>query len=278
MIALAPGDARYPSRLRDLPHPPDPLFVDGDLAAFDATAIAIVGTRRMTGYGERVARELAIACAEAGVVVVSGLAQGIDTAAHRGALDGRGRTIAVLGESIPLFVATVRGRRRPLVPRIRASGALASEYAAPLSARGWMFARRNATIAALASAVVVVEAPATSGALITAQEARALGRRVYAVPGPLGSAASIGTNALIADGLATALVSADQPLRGSRFAAVRVAPRADPLLGALRDGALGVDELARRLRTAPTLVAARAARLIVRGEVIALPDGRLRRP
>src|SRR5207249_3137915 len=83
------------------------------------------GTRRMTTYGERVARELAGACASEGVVVVSGLAQGIDSAAHRGALDGGGRTVAVLGEGIVLFLATVRGRRRPLVPRIRANGAQA---------------------------------------------------------------------------------------------------------------------------------------------------------
>lgn len=278
MISLVRNDPRYPAPLRDLAHPPDPLFVDGDVAALDLTAIAIVGTRRMTGYGERIARELALACAEAGVVVVSGAAQGIDSAAHRGALDGGGRTIAVLGESIPMFVATVRGRRRPLVPRIRASGALVSEYAAPLAARAWMFAKRNATIAALASAVVVVEAPAASGALITAHEARMLGRRLYAVPGPLGSASSVGTNALIADGIAQALVSPDQLLRGSRFTTGRAAPPTDPIAVALRDGALGIDELARRLRMPTSAVAAQAAPLIVRGEIVALPDGRLRRP
>lgn len=277
MIALSLADSGYPPGLRDLPRPPDRLFVDGDPSALGPRAIAIVGTRRMTGYGERVARELAMACAEAGVVVVSGLAQGIDSAAHRGALDGGGRTVAVLGESIPMFVANIRGRRRPLVPRIRASGALVSEYAAPISARAWTFAKRDATIAAIACAVVVVEAPAMSGALITAAEARRLGRRLYAVPGPLGSAASIGTNALIADGVAQALVSADQLLRGSRFTAAREAPPAEPLLEALRDGPLGVDELARRLRLAPAQAAARAAALIVRREVEALPDGRLRR-
>ena len=278
MIALAADDVRYPSRLRDLGHPPDPLFVDGDVTALAAPAIAIVGTRRMTGYGERVARELAIACASAGVVVVSGLAQGIDSAAHRGALDGGGRTVAVLGESIPAFVVTVRGRRRPLVPRIRASGALVSEYAAPLSARGWTFAKRDATIAALATAVVVVEAPASSGALLTAQRARALGRRLYAVPGPLGSTASIGTNALIADGIARALVSADQLVRGSRFTEVRSAQTTDPIIDALRDGPLGIDELAHRLRIAPADAAARSAPLLVRRAIVALPDGRLRRP
>ena len=278
MIALVRGDARYPRGLRDLPKPPDPLWVDGDPSAFDAPAIAIVGTRRMTGYGERVARELAMACAGAGVVVVSGLAQGIDSAAHRGALDGGGRTIAVLGESIPAFLATVRGRRRPLVPRVRACGALVSEFAAPFTARGWTFAKRDATIAALASVVVGVEAGKRSGALITAEDARAIGRRLFAVPGPLGSSASMGTNALIAQGLATALVGADQLLRAAGQASTgSSAASSDPVLDALRDGPLGPDELARRLRTAPAALSARIVSLLLAGTVVTLPDGRLRR-
>lgn len=231
----------------------------------------------MTGYGERVARELAIACAGAAVVVVSGLAQGIDSAAHRGALDGGGRTIAVLGESIPAFRATVRGRRRPLVPRIRACGALVSEFAAPFAARGWTFAKRDATIAALARVVVVVEAGERSGALITAQDARLIGRRLFAVPGPLGSSASVGTNALIAQGIATALVGADQLLRACGQAARGAAEPVDELLDALRDGPLGPDELARRMRVAPAALASRIASSLVAGTLVALPDGRLRR-
>jgi len=279
VIALASSDAGYPRGLRDLPRPPATLWVDGDESSLRETAIAIVGTRRMTGYGERVARELALACANAGLVVVSGLAQGIDSAAHRGALDGGGRTIAVLGESIPQFLATVRGRRRPLVPRIRASGALISEFAAPFSARAWTFAQRDATIAALAGAVVVVEAGESSGALITAEHARRLGRKLYAVPGPLGSAASVGTNALIAQGLAGALVSADQLTRAAGAATVvaRTGPaqHTDPVLVALRDGPLGVDELARRMRVAPAGLSARIAGLMLNGAIATLPDGRL---
>ncbi len=228
----------------------------------------------MTGYGERVARDLAVACASAGIVVLSGLAQGIDSAAHRGALDGGGRTIAVLGESIALFVATVRGRRRALVPRIREHGALVSQYAAPIAAQRWTFAKRNATIAALASAVVVVEAGAVSGALITADEARALGRRLYAVPGPLGSAASVGTNALIASGRAQALTGAEMLVRGS---AVPGAANADPVLAALRDGPLGIDELGRRCRIAGARLTSHLALLVLRGELETLPDGRIRR-
>ncbi len=279
MIAVVPADPRYPSRLRDLARPPDPLWIDGDLTALDATAVAIVGTRRMTGYGERVARELATACAAAGIVVISGLAQGIDSAAHRGALDAGGRTVAVLGESIPQTLATLRGRRRPLLPRIRASGALVSEYAAPFGARGWMFAQRNATIAALSRVVVVVEAGERSGALITAQHALDLGRRVYAVPGPLGSVASIGTNAIIADRRATALVSADQLVRaaGHTGASEVAAPLTDPVLDALRDGPLGLDELARRLRAPLGPLTQRLAVLTLRGLVTTCTDGRIAR-
>ena len=272
MIAVRPHDAEYPRGLRDLRHPPDPLFVDGDLGALDH-AVAVVGTRRMTGYGERVAREIAMACAAAGVVVVSGLAQGIDSAAHRGALDGGGRTVAVLGESIPTFLEAVRGRRRPLVPRIRASGALVSEFAAPFMPQRWTYAKRNATIAALASAVVVVEAGEVSGALITADRARELGRTLYAVPGPLGSAASVGTNRLIASGQAKALISASD-LVGTTAPA---APPPDAVLDLLRDGPLGLDEIARRGRMTSVSVTARVAVLLLRGEVLSLPDGRLRR-
>ena len=276
MIVLRVGDARYPARLGDLPKPPDPIWIDGELASLTDPGVAIVGTRRMTGYGERIARELAMACADSGLVVVSGLAQGIDSAAHRGALDAGGRTVAVLGESIPIAIATLRGRRRPLLPRIRAHGALVSEFAAPFAPRRWTFAQRDATIAALTPVVVVVEAGETSGALITAGHARRLGRRLYAVPGPLGSTASVGTNALIAQGLATALVSSDQLVRASGHASAAVAPApVDPLVDALRDGPLGVDELARRLRVAPAALSVRLASLVLRDAVRIGPDGRV---
>ena len=275
MIEIRVGDARYPAGLRDLAAPPDPIWVDGDVTALEGPAVAIVGTRRMTGYGERVAHDLARALASRGVVIVSGLAQGIDSAAHRGALDGGGRTVAVLGESIAMLRATVRGRRRPLVSRICASGALLSEFAAPFSARAWSFVRRDATIAALAAAVIVVEAPVGSGALITAADARRLGRALFAVPGPLGSVASVGTNALIARGQARALLDVSDVIGGMPAGA---ALPADPLLDALRDGPLGVDELARRSRLPLPALSARVAALLLRGELLSMPDGRLRRP
>ena len=278
MIRLSPSDPDYPSRLRDLTFPPDPLWIDGDVTALVARSVAIVGTRRMTGYGERVAREIAGWCAAANVVVVSGFAQGIDSVAHRGALDGGGRTVAVLGEGITLFRATVRGRRRPLAPRIRNGGALVSQYPPSFCAQPWTFAKRNATIAALAEAVVVIEAGERSGALITAAEARRLGRRLFAVPGPLGSAASLGTNTLIASGEARALVSPGAILDalGLRGPSA-VASTAEPILETLAAGALDADVLRRRLRLTESELVEQLMRLTLAGRVTQTADGRYRR-
>ena len=247
------------------------------MSALAARAVAIVGTRRMTPYGERVARELAAACAEAEIVVVSGLAQGIDSAAHRGALDAQGRTVAVLGEGIALFRATVRGRRRPLVPRIVASGALVSQYAPSSTAHAWTFVKRNATIAALAEAIVVVEAGEGSGALITAAEARRLGRPALAVPGPLGSAASVGTNVLIASGAARALTSAHALVESLGVRAPSAPPSTtDPILAALTGGALDADTIRRRLQRTEGEIADRLLRLTLAGLITQTPDGRFR--
>jgi DNA processing protein len=184
--------------------------------------------------------------------------------------------VAVLGEGITLFVATVRGRRRPLVPRIRASGALVSQYAPAFCAQSWTFARRNATIAALAEAVVVVEAGERSGALITADDAKRLGRAVFAVPGPLGSAASVGTNALIACGAAQVLVSADALLSAPGLSRP-AAPVADAVLEALAVDPLDADALRRRVRMTEGELAGRLLRLELSGLVMKTPDGRYRR-
>lgn len=278
MIAVTPRDAGYPPRALALEHAPDPLWIDGDPASLAARTVAIVGTRRMTAYGERVARELAGSCAGSGVVVVSGFAQGIDSAAHRGALDAGGRTVAVLGEGITLFLATVRGRRRPLVPRVRANGALVSQYAPNFCAQPWTFAKRNATIAALAEVVVLVEAPERSGALITAEDARRLGRPVFAVPGPLGSVASVGTNALIASGGARALLGAAaliQALGQPTLAAM--AETSDPVLEALASGPLDLDSLARRAGRGRAATETALAAHLLDGRVVVTRDGMYRR-
>ncbi len=261
MTVLARGAAAYPPRLLDLLRPPATLWCEGDATLLSRECIAIVGTRRMTPYGERVARELAIACAESGVVVVSGLAQGIDSAAHAAALDAGGTTIAVLGEGLASF--DPHGRRRRLAMRIRERGCVVSQYEPLFLAQAWMFARRNATIAALARAVVVVEAPHGSGALITAREAKVLGRALYAVPGPLGSAASAGTNGLIASRAARAVTGPES------LGLLDRGVGSNPLLDRLAAGPLGPDAL----RAHPDEV----AELLLAGRVVVLPDGRIAR-
>jgi len=262
MSVLGRTDPRYPLRLLDLGVPPDTLWWEGDVTLLSREGIAIVGTRRMTPYGERVARELAAACAVAGMVVVSGLAQGIDSAAHAAALDARGDTVAVLGEGLAAF--DPHGRRRRLAAAIRDRGCLVSQYEPLFPAQGWMFAKRNATIAALARAVVVVEAPHGSGALITAADALALGREVYAVPGPLGSAASAGSNELLATGQARALTGPEA------LGLCASPPEPDHVLDQLAAGPLSLDVLRSD--------ADHLAELLLAGRVVRLPDGRVARP
>ena len=278
MIGIGPADPRYPRRLLDLRSPPDPLWIDGERHVLAARAVSIVGTRRMTPYGARVARELAASCAEAGVVVVSGLAQGVDSAAHMGALDAGGRTVAVLGAGIASYLDEARGRRRRLAHAIRASGALISEFPPNASPQKWTFAQRDATIAALGELTIVVEAPVGSGALITAEEARNLGRPVYAVPGPIGVTASAGANALIATGAATALTGAGMLLDlvgSSTRARARDVDELDArIVDALASSPAGPDSLARRVGMNAGDLSSRLARLVIRGVVAAAPDGR----
>jgi DNA processing protein len=281
VIALGPADPRYPRALLDLRSAPDPFTVDGDVRVLTRRAVSIVGTRRMTPYGARVAHELATALAEAGVVVVSGLAQGVDSAAHEGALAAGGETVAVLGAGIAAYLDEVRGKRRRLAHAIRGHGALVSEFPPDAPAQRWTFAQRDATIAALGEATVVVEAPAGSGALITATEARRLRRPVYAVPGPIGAAASAGTNEIIAVGAARALTGAPMLLAAL---GLRAAARAedDPdedarVLDALAGSPSDPDALARQLGLSTPALAAIVARLVIRGRIGTAADGRLAR-
>ena len=274
---MHPLDDGYPAALRRPGPAPDPLWIAGDAAVLGHPTVAIVGTRRMSPYGERVARELAAALASAGAVVVSGLAPGIDCAAHASAVDAGGTSVAVLGEGITSFMANAGGRRRRLAARLRERGALVSAYPPIVPAQGWMFAKRNALIAALGRAVVVVEAPAGSGALITAADAVRLGRPLFAVPGPIGSRTSEGTNALIAAGIARACLGADEVGAAIGVTAERRTPGVDPLLDALAAGPLDIDELARRTRSDPGTLRARLVMLVLSGAVTDRGDGRFGR-
>lgn len=189
-------DADYPELLKNISDPPPVLYVRGTLFKEDAAAVAIVGTRSATPYGMETARRLAEELVRCGVTVVSGLAEGIDRAAHEGALKAGGRTIAVLGHGLSLVYPT---HHRELAERITRSGCLLSEFPMGEPPNAWNFPKRNRIISGLSLGVVVVEAPVRSGALITAREAMEQGREVFAVPGPI-SARTQGTHRLIRDG------------------------------------------------------------------------------
>jgi len=196
---IALGDARYPENLRELTGPPEQLYVRGSFAAEDALAVAIVGSRAATAYGLAVAERLAADLAARGVTVVSGLARGIDSAAHRGALRVGGRTIAVLGSGADVIYPP---ENRRLASEIASHGAVVSQFEPGTRPLAGHFPARNRVIAGLALAVVVVEAAEKSGSLITAGLAGEMGREVMAVPGLLTSAQSMGAHRPIQDGAA----------------------------------------------------------------------------
>ncbi|MDQ7040344.1 MAG: DNA-processing protein DprA [Rhodothermus sp.] len=202
-------DARFPPLLRQIYDPPALLWVRGTLAPEDSNAVAIVGTRRPTDYGLRTARKFAAALAREGVTVISGLAYGIDAAAHRGALEADGRTLAVLGSGVDRFYPA---RHAPLAQAIMTQGALLSELPLGAAPDAPNFPRRNRLISGLARAVLIVEAYERGGALITARLALEQDRDVLAIPGALHNPASAGTNRLIRDSLARLVCSPDDVL------------------------------------------------------------------
>jgi DNA processing protein len=266
----------YPALLRELHDPPGHLYLrgGGGPEILAGPAVAIVGARSCSAYGAQVARELARQLAGAHVVVVSGLARGIDGEAHRGALEGGGPTVAVLGCGIDRDYP--RGNA-DLARRIAVQGLIVSEYAPGVGPAPWRFPARNRIVAGLSLATVVVEARERSGALITADFALELGRDVFAVPGEITSALSAGTNDLLRQGAAP-LLSADDILgalgleRVPPAAAPAVSPAAAALLAAARDGPRGADELARAARLSSSSAAAALVELEL-GGLLASSDG-----
>jgi DNA processing protein len=240
-------DPRYPPLLAELHDPPHELFVRGEAEVLGEVGVAVVGARSCSSYGAQVARSIARELALAGMVVVSGLARGVDGEAHRGALEGGGRTVAVLGCGIDRDYPRSHAE---LARRVAASGAVVSEYPAGVEPAPWRFPARNRIIAGLALATVVVEARERSGALITADFALELGRDVFAVPGEITSSLSAGTNDLLRQGAAP-LTSVRDVLDALGIEAVderraaTVSGAAAALLGLLGDGARGADELTR---------------------------------
>lgn len=190
-------DPEMPLRLQAIPDAPAVLFVLGDPGALSAPQIAIVGSRRATPAGAGIARRLAGELAARGVVVTSGLAQGIDAAAHRGALDAGGRTVAVLGSALDRVYPA---GHRSLAERIAGQGALVSEFPFGAPPAPWNFPWRNRIISGLSLGVLVVEAAARSGSLVTARLAADQGREVFAVPGSILNPLTAGCHRLLRDG------------------------------------------------------------------------------
>ncbi len=272
---LTLDDPAYPEPLRELPTAPPVLYMLGEWTPQDRVAVALVGTRRCSAYGRLVAKKLAEELASRGITVVSGLAPGIDTAAHQGALLS-GRTIAVLGTGLGKVYPA--GSEK-LVQEIRARGAVLTEFPWDMPGSHWSFPRRNRLIAGLSLAVVVVEAPLRSGALITADYALEQGKEVLAVPGPITSEASAGTNRLIQEG-AKLVTSVDDILSElglvplfaeSRRPRPELEPDAEKIYGLLGPEPLDPSELVQRSGLSHARVAQILLELELAGLVQELP-------
>jgi DNA processing protein len=260
-----------PELLRQIHDPPQALFLRGaaGVEVLAQPAVAIVGARACSPYGAQVARMLGRELASAGLVVVSGLARGVDGEAHRGVLDAGGVTVAVLGCGIDRDYPAAHAA---LAQRICERGLVVSEYEPGVEPAPWMFPARNRIIAGLAAATVIVEARERSGALITADFALEDGREVFAVPGEITGTLSTGTNRLLRQG-ATPLTSTEDVLELFGLAASQ-RPRPSTLgvdataaLARLADGAASADELARATGLEPGPLAAGLAELELAGLV-----------
>lgn len=267
-----PWDPAYPAGLRHLADPPAPLFLQGEVPAWER-AVAVIGTRAASPWASRLARELGQALAEAGVAVVSGLARGIDAAAHKGALAAGGVSVAVLGSALDKIYP-------PEHAGLAKGSVLVSEFAFGTGPRPEHFPRRNRLIAALSRVVVVVEAPERSGALITARYALELGREVLAVPGRPTDVKSRGPNRLIQDGAPPVIEPADV-LSALGITPHKAAPAPtlsadlERLYAALKEkGEALPDDLAAELGLSAGELLARLTELELLGLAEGLPGGR----
>ncbi len=287
VTAVTIEDADYPDLLKEIPGAPVVLYVKGNISSLKSPSVAVVGSRRASLYGLSVAEKLAVDLAQAGLTVVSGLALGVDTAAHRGALKAKGTTIAVLGNG--LADVFPRSNER-LLPDIAAAGAVVSEFPMTMPPMARNFPQRNRIISGLSLGVVVAEASLKSGALITADFALEQGRDVFAVPGPIGNPASEGVHRLIQQG-AKLICRVDDVLQelnlppgapakparpgGSRTpdasSAAPLAPETRRILEQLNDEPLHVDRLAERIGTASAGLAAALLALELKHLVKQLP-------
>lgn len=271
-------DGDYPRALRDLSDPPAWLYVKGDPAWLSRPMLAIVGSRHATPQGLRDARAFAQALSDAGLTVVSGLALGVDTAAHEGGLEGLASSVAVVGTGLDRVYPA---RNRALAHRLAARGALVSEFALGTAPRSGHFPRRNRILSGLSLGVLVIEAATGSGSLITARLAAEQGREVFALPGSIHSALSKGCHQLIKQGAKLVESAADVleelgralPQSAPPPLAVPAAAEPDDALVALIGTPLTPDQLAERLGLTVEEVSVKLLAAELRGEVARLPGG-----
>lgn len=267
------ADEGYPALLREIGSPPPVLFYRGQLLETDSTAVAIVGTRRVTSYGREMATQIGQGLAQAGVTVISGLAKGVDGIAHQAAVAAGGRTVAVLGSGVNRIYPYEHTR---LAAQIAEQGAVLSDYAPDRKPDAPNFPARNRIISGLSLGVVVIEAPERSGALITVDFAADQGRDVFAVPGQAVSSNSDGTNKLIRDG-ARLVRSADDVLEDLQLRRHEAAePIQQPLLmnederrllAVLTRDPQHIDDIADRCNLELPGVSARLVTLELQGQV-----------
>lgn len=274
-LCLANGAAAFPVRLTCIPDPPAHVWIRGDpgrVPRMDEASIAVVGSRAASRDGLDTARRIADGLARAGVVIVSGLARGIDAVAHQAALDAGGRTIAVLGSGLQRLYPR---EHESLADRIVETGAVLSEYPPDTPPIAGQFPRRNRLVSGLADAVLVVEAPEKSGALITAGTALDQGKEVLVVPGRVPGLRNRGGHLLIRDG-ARLVESAEDILLDLGWAApptVRTAGRSSPLEGL----DFTVDDVVQQTGESPQQVLARLLQLEIAGEIQRIGSARFLR-
>jgi DNA processing protein len=282
---LTPISPEYPAALRSIPDPPIALWVRGITALLERPAVAIVGSRDHTAYGEEVARELARAAARAGIAVVSGMARGLDAVAHAAALSVGGATIGVLGNGADVVYPRMNAS---LFQKMYTDGLILTEHPPGDRNRPGAFPRRNRLISGLARATVIVEAAEGSGTLLTCTAALEQGRDVFVVPGPITASTSRGTNRLLRDG-ATPLLDVADLLAYFGTSAVpapggpvppppcTLSPTEARVLGALSDAGRHLDDLAFAVGLPIGELLATLLGLEIGGLAQALPGGHYRR-
>jgi DNA processing protein len=279
-VATIPSRSpEYPSQLNDLASPPATLWALGDLATLHDPIVAIVGTRRATAYGLRITHAIAAGLARGGACVVSGMALGIDGAAHRGALEVGGRTVAVLGTGVDVpYPRAHLGIYRDIVQ----NGLVLSEMPPGAHSHRGSFPNRNRIIAALARLIIIVEAPHDSGALHTARHALDTNREIAVVPGPIDSPQSAGSNLLLRDG-AHAIASIEDAITLAGLTPAKIAgPHIDDptemrVWSALASGSASLDDLCARAALPVNECMAAVTGLELRGAVECALTGEIRR-